>query len=193
MSEIATIEPVSFTKGETVVWRKCLPDYPASSWTLKYYFRGAATGIDVTATQYLGGDDFLITITASANTLDPGDWFYQAYVTSGSEKYLVADGKVTVKASLSGATSVTVDLRSETKKILDAIRATIAGKATKDQQEYEIRSGESLRRLKSLMWADLVEAEKYYSAKYSREQQAERLRTGKGFFQTIKTRFTRPE
>lgn len=193
MSEIATSAPTSFTKGETVVWRKSFEDYPADTWTLRYYFRGSATGIDITATQYLSGADFLVTITAAANTLAAGVWYYQAYVTSGSEKYLVDDGQVTVLADLSVVNTTTFDLRSGTKIILDAIRATILGKASKDQQEYEIRSGDTLRRLKTLMWADLVEAEKYYAAKYAREQQAQRLKDGFGPFKTIKTRFTRPE
>jgi len=184
-------EPASFVSGETVKFKKSFTGYPASEWTLTYYFRGAATGINVIATA--DGDDYLVTISVVANTLAAGVWNYQSYLTKGSEKVLASHGTVEVLPSLTGTASTTFDGRSEVKKILDAIRATILGKATQDQLEYEIQSGNSMRRLRRMEWADLIAAETHYASLYAREQQAERLRKGSGFFKTIHTRFTKPQ
>ena len=182
-----TIEPASFVTGETVVWSKSFTDYPASEWALTYYFRGGSTGINVAAAA--DGDDFLVTITAAANTLAAGVWDYQAFLTKGSEKYLAASGKVTVKASLTGNEATTFDGRSQAKKILEALDAMIEGTASVNQKRYQINN----RELERYSLTELIALRTHYANLVAREQQAERLKDGKGFLKNIHTRFTRPQ
>ncbi len=65
MTDIPTTEPLSFHADDTVKWKKSLGDYPATSWTLKYFFVILTDQKIITASS--DGTDFLITITAEAS------------------------------------------------------------------------------------------------------------------------------
>lgn len=185
---IPTTEPLAFAGGETLKWRKFLTDYPATAgWTLKYYFRGPGAGFDEVATA--DGDDYLV-VVASATTapLVGGDWFWQGWIEKGAEKYLVASGQAKVTAALPASGS-TYDGRSSIKKILDAIDAMIQGKATQDQQEYQIGD----RMLRRYPIGELVELRKTYANLYTQEQQTAGQAKGRPLFKTVLTKFTTPE
>ena len=63
---IPTSEPDSLRIGDTWQWRReDLFDYPASAWTLIYYFRNATSHFDVTASA--DGSYFAVTV-AKATT-----------------------------------------------------------------------------------------------------------------------------
>jgi hypothetical protein len=186
---IQTFEPSTITAGETLQWTKELEDYPASEgWALKYYFRGVGAGFDVTATA--DGDAFSIIVSATTTaTMTPGLYYWQSEVSLSGEKRIVDSGQVEVKAGLAAiATSATYDGRSNAKKILDAIDAMIAAKATKDQQEYTIGN----RMLKRIPIPDLIALRTRYAQIYAREQRGEKLKQGAPFFKNVYTRFTRP-
>jgi len=65
MSDIPTTEPLSFRAGDTVKWKKSLGDYPATSWTLKYFLVIQSDQKIITASA--DGTDHLVTITAAAS------------------------------------------------------------------------------------------------------------------------------
>src|SRR5574340_367386 len=71
-----TNEPSALRAGDTWSWRReDLGDYPASSWTLKYYFRNSSAKFDATATA--DGDDFEVTVakaTTAGYTVGWYDW-----------------------------------------------------------------------------------------------------------------------
>lgn len=75
------------------------------------------------------------------------------------------------------------------KQILDAIDAMLLGKATLDQQEYQIGD----RQLRRIPIPDLLTLRETYARLYSQEQQAARLTKGGPFFKTVLTRFGTPE
>lgn len=193
-AELPTYEPREIATGETPKWTKSLDDYPAGEgWALDYYFRGAGTGFDVAAVS--DGDDFTISVPAASTTaLTPGNYFWQAWVSKGGEKYQVGAGAVTVTQGFASvAAATTVDNRSEAKKIIDAIDATLEGRATTDQQQYQISGGGGYRMLMKIPVGELIVLRKHYAGIYARERRRARVRRGGALFSTVKVRFDKPK
>lgn len=182
-----TAEPRTFAAGETVVWSKDLDDYrPGDGWALAYHLRGPGQ-LNQTADAQADGS-FLVTLTAEATSaLAPGTYYFQGWVTKGAEKHMVSSGRFEVAQGLSEALE-SFDGRSEVKKILDAVDAMLKGKATLDQQEYQINN----RSLRRIPVTDLLDLRKYYAALYAQERRRERVKKGKPFVQTIGVRFDKP-
>ncbi|HEV2706251.1 MAG TPA: hypothetical protein VGV59_10030 [Pyrinomonadaceae bacterium] len=180
-----TAEPREIVAGAQLEWTKELDDYPASEWTLTYYCRGTGTGFDAIAVA--DGDTHVLTVPAADTAaMTPGVYYWQAWVEKGGEKFVVASGQVTVKKGFASvATGVAVDERSQAKKILDAIDAMMLGKATLDQQEYQINN----RALKRIAPERLLELRKYYAGLYATERRRARVRAGRTLFQTVNVRF----
>ncbi len=190
MAELPTNAPAAFVAGTTQKWRKTFPDYPSSAgWSLTYAFRSANGGAEASldATAAADGSGFIVTIGASTTeSLLAGTYFFRAFVEKSGEKYLVDSGETKIEATW--VTDQQVDGRSQAKRILDAIDALIAGTATTNQKRYQINN----RELERYPLTELIALRTHYANLVAREQQAERLRDGKGFFKTIHTRFTRP-
>lgn len=179
---IAAIEPISFTKGDSLSWCKMLSDYPASSWALTYYIRGTAS-LDVVATS--DGDTHVVSLTtAQTATLDAGDYWWQAKASKGADIVTVASGQFTVFPSLND-TVAGHDGRSHVKRTLDALEAMIEKRATLDQQSYSI-NGRSLSRMtmdEILAWADK------YRRFYRDELRQLGVQQGLGRGRNVKIRF----
>lgn len=181
--------PSQFTSGESLAWEKSYSDYPADDgWTLTYYFRGAGKGFDVTATA--DGKKFEITVEASDTAeMTAGSYSYQAFVTDGTENIEVDEGKISVLPSLSGiSVNDTHDGRSEFQIILDAIDATLKGKATKDQLSYSIGD----RELRRYDITDLLKLRDKYQQLVNQEILSEKRKKGLGLSTKYYTRFNRP-
>ena len=187
---VPTFEPHAIIVGETLAWSKSLLDYKASDgWALTYNFRGAGAGFDVAATA--DGDSFQIIVAATTTgTMAQGVYYWQAWVTRGSEKYLVAEGQAPVRHSLASiATSDVVDDRSQIKKILDAIDALIAGRLIDDVDQYMIGT----RQLKHIPVEQLISLRTKYAQLYAQERRRDALKDGAPYFKNIYTRFQRPQ
>jgi hypothetical protein len=186
--DVPTFEPREIAIGETLEWTKDLEDYPASLWTLTYYFRGAGPGFDAVATA--DGDAHAITVPASTTAnLVAGAYYWQAWAVSGSEKHMVDSGQATVKQGFNTVTtSTTVDRRSKVKKILDAIDDLIAGRAVKDVQQYMIGN----RQLMHIPAEQLLSWRRYYAQLYANEQRRAKAKKGRPFFSNINVEFTKP-
>lgn len=189
MGDVSKREPREFTAGETVTWSKSLEDYSAADgWALDYYFRGAGS-FDVSAEAQADGS-FLAIIGADTEA-QPGTYYFQGWVTKGGEKHVVARGECKVLTGLSGDVDA-YDGRSNAKKIVDAIDAMIAGKASLDQQEYTIGEGDSTRALKRIPIPELIKLRETYARMVARERRRERTRRGGTLMQDMKVRFNRP-
>lgn len=191
--ELPRVEPREITAGETPRWRKTLRDFPASEgWALNYYFRGPSAGFGVACTA--DGDDFVAAVAdGDTDALPPGTYYWQAWATKGAEEYQVASGSARVVMGYQFVTANTpVDERSTVKKILDAIDALVRGKATRDQQEYRIGTGDSMRMLQRIPPSELIQLRREYARLYAAERRAARVRRGGTLFSTVKVRFNRP-
>lgn len=191
MAEIPLDEPVSFTAGDTVSWRKLLADYPATDgWVLSYAFRApAGAGLDVTAAA--DGAGFLVTLTAwQTAAFAAGVLYWQARVTRSMEVHSVDTGQCVVQPSLSAtATTAAFDGRTPLQKDLDAVRSAIRALLTGGAvQEYSI-GNRSLRRY-SLQ--ELQTLESHLVQQVAREQGAARLSAGGPFFKSLNYRLERP-
>lgn len=191
MSTTRITEPTQFTQGERLAWTKTLADYPASEWTLKYYFRTAAgPGFNVTATA--SGDDHLAEVAASVTSgVGTGRIDWQAWVTEIADTdnvQQIESGYATVKLGFDPAKTAKVDLRTPAKIALDSIDAAMEAFATSDIQEYEISTPSGSRRVKRSARADLLSLRKYYGGRVALEEAAERARTTGKFGRSVNVR-----
>jgi hypothetical protein len=174
-AETPTNEPKELRAGVTWEWdRNDLSDYPATTWTLKYWFKrqGGTDKFSITASA--SGSNFAVSV-AAATTLAyvADDYTWVAVVTAGSEVFEVDHG--TMKILPRYDQDVALDDRTHAKKVLEAIEAVLESRATKDQEEYTIGT----RSLKRTPLKDLIALRDKYKAEVFGEQLAENARNGK--------------
>lgn len=188
MSTILNQEPATLVAGSTATWKKEDSDYtPSDGFTLIYYFRGNAVGasFSVVATTSTSGDYWEATITnAKTEGLPVGAYGWQAQISDGTNKHIIGSGTLLLQADFAD-TDAPYDPRSQTKRILDAINATIEGRASSDQLSYSI-AGRSLTKMSP---ADLITLRSHYASLYAQELREERTAQGGGFFRTVKVKF----
>ncbi len=187
---IPTKEPDIFVVGDTVKWNRTdLSDYPATTWTLTYYFYNSSKSFSVAATA--DGSTYSVVISATTSAgYTAGDYKWDAYVSYGTERYKVDTGYVTLKANSGALTGGTgYDYSSTIKKIFDAIEAVIYGRASKDQSSYTI-AGRTLERTPI---ADLIRLRNFYKSELERELAAEKINLGDTPAGKIRVRFRDPE
>jgi hypothetical protein len=142
---VPTTEPAALRAGDTWVWRReDLGDYPASTWTLTYYFRNATSHFNVTASA--DGDAFAVEV-AGATTAGyaPGkfDWF--AFVSDGTDRHQVGEGRFEVKPDVANA--VPYDGRTFARRMLDYVEAALENRASSDQLDV-IEAQLDMRKIK---------------------------------------------
>jgi len=171
---IPTKEPVVFTAGNTIKWTKSLASYsPDDSWALTYALVIAGNLKEITATNN-GNGSFLAAISAADSAAYPaGIYHWQAYVTKNGERYEVGHGRLEVKPNFASKTTG-YDNSSHVKNVLDALEATILGKASKDQISYTI-NGTTVARMTS---EELIKWQNHYKILYKQELQAESINNG---------------
>lgn len=169
-------EPDELVVGSLWAWTR--PDitlaYPTASYTLKYRLSQQETpfaSIDITASK--DTDAHAVTHTEALGS-PAGQYSWQAVVVrdSDSAEVVVDRGFLKVIAALSGG-----EASSWVFKVLTAIRATLQGTASKEQQEYQIGG----RTIISRPIGDLLMLEKEFSKRWNREQaDADRQRGRRG-------------
>lgn len=184
--QILSRMPEEFTLGDTIKFKKTLGDFPFSeSWTLTYYFvkEDGSTGelFDVEATQYESTEDYLITI-ASDETSDraAGAYSWRAKVTKSGETSTIEMGSITLNPSYAEV----VDTRSDACKIVAAIDASLAGKASPEQKKLKIKD----REVEKYDTGQLLQLRTHYSTICQREKTAELLAQGKANPNKTRTR-----
>ena len=168
-----TSEPSALYAGDTINWLISCADYPATSgWTLKYK-AVSSTGYFAITTTPSGADHLASVAMATTAAYTPGNYTLTKYVESITELVTLAELLLTVRPAFSGKTAA-YDARSHVKKVLDAIEATLEGRAAVDQLELTI-DGTTLKRMPI---EQLITLRSTYAAEYQRELQAERLNAG---------------
>jgi hypothetical protein len=177
-AEIPRNEPPEARAGLTWQWRRedLASDYPASTWTLTYWFKKTgSTGANFSIAASADGDNFAVSVAAATTgAYTAGDYTWAAIVTAGSEAYEIDRGRLKLLAKYSAAANL--DDRSHARKALEAIEAVLENRATVDQQEYSIGS----RMLKRMPAKDLLEFRDYYRGQVAMEDMVERARNGQG-------------
>ncbi len=132
---IATKEPTEITAGDTIVWSRSFPDFPASAWTLTYRLlaRAGLAPRDFGGTA--SGDDHLVNLQASFTLLfSPGDYVLQGFITDGTNRYQVYKGALKVLPD--PATVDSLDSRTFLEKALEQIEAMILEGAIRAPIEF---------------------------------------------------------
>ena len=176
--------------GDTIKWDADWPDYlPADSWSGFYELVNAAGTIDAQVTGSTNGSYHRFEIAAGVTTAwsaNAGELFYIGYVSKAGERFTLDRGSLIVRADLE--VTATHDGRSHVKTVLDAIEATIEGRASKDQESYSI-NGVSLARTPL---AELIDLRLKYLAEYETEKRKLAIEKGEGHSGRVRTRFARP-
>ena len=187
-TDIPEKEPVTFFKGETVVWKRTDigADYSPSShsmvWEASLETNGS-TRFSATVTE--SGTEYTFTLDNS-NTANytAGDYFWVLKVlqTSDSETLVIDSGKITVKDNFFATTG---DTRSHAKLMLEKIESILEGRADADVSSYSIQG----RSLSKISIAELLQWRDYYKAEYQKE--VARFRTGnkEGSGRVVKVQF----
>lgn len=177
-SDVPRNEPPEQRAGTTWQWRRedLAPSYPASTWTLKYWFKKTgSSGANFSITASADGDNFAVSVLAATTAAyTAGDYSWSAQVTSGAEAYEVDRGRMKVLARYDQAANL--DDRSHARQALEAIEAVILSRASKDQEEYQIGG----RMLKRTPIEDLLKLRDKYRGEVAMEDMAERIRNGQG-------------
>ena len=179
----ATVEPLSFTAGDTVAWQRTLDDYPASVWTLQYTLINSTAKYTVNASA--AGDVHEVTIAAATSAnYTPGTYTWMATVTYSGTRHTIGTGTVTVARNLAAAT--TYDTRTSARKALDAMDALLETYGSKAYlQEYDING----RRQKFQTPGDFLAFREKLRAEVRREENAERIAAGLAPHNQISVRF----
>jgi hypothetical protein len=176
--------PAELIAGDLWSWVRTLSDYPAPTWTLTYYFENSGRSFSVIATT--SGTGFAASATAATTTsYAPGRYRWRARVTNGAEAYTVESGWLVVRAN--PAAAGTYDARSHVRKVLDAIEATIEGRASNDQLSMSI-AGRSISRTPM---TELVTLREKYLAFVADEENAEDVAAGLGSKKRVFVRMSR--
>lgn len=184
--EIPTIEPSSVRAGDTVTWLKSLANYPASLWTLYYRLVSPTAKIDITATA--SGDSHLVSVLpATSDEWIAGDYAYVAWVSDGTDRVTLGQGKITVLPDLAALTAAGHDTRTHAKKMLDAIDAALLSLSSGERMavvEAEVQA----RRFK-YDFTGLMNLRNLFAAQVRAEENAERVSLGLGSRNKLNVRF----
>ena len=185
---IPTTEPTEFVRGDTVKWIKRLNDYlPADGWQLNYSFSGEGRKLSAAGTDN-GDGSHAVTISATESAKFPaGDYVWQAAVSKSGERYTVSAGRISVKPDISDVASG-YDGSSHIKKVLDALEATLEGKASHDHKEISLPGGQSISKLTP---EEVIKWHSHYQRLYKQELDAEKIARGEQLGGRIVTRFGR--
>ena len=173
MTTTPTTEPARIIAGDTSKWLKTLADYPASAgWALVYTLINATAKITINATAQ--GDDHLATASAATTAAwEAGTYTWRAQVSKAGEVYTVGTGQIVVEPSFSVDT---LDSRTPSKVMLDAVEAVMLKTASSNVQEYEIAG----RRLKHYSMGELLQLRDRLRGEVAREQAATNAANGTG-------------
>ncbi|PIQ26137.1 hypothetical protein COW64_12390 [bacterium (Candidatus Blackallbacteria) CG18_big_fil_WC_8_21_14_2_50_49_26] len=172
MDQIPTTVPVNVTAGDTLQWRISLADYPSSAgWVLNYRLINSGGKYDIASAA--DGDDHLISVDAATSAAyAAGTYSWQAYVTSGSQRFTVANGSIIIKPNLA-AQSSGLDTRSHAKKMLAAIETWLESRDP-GVAEYQIAG----RVMKYIPKNELIALRSRYQHEVRAEEAADRINNG---------------
>lgn len=136
---IRTSVPAELVAGDTWRWTRDFADYPAGTWTVTYYFENERKQFSKAAT--VSGTAHAVQIDATDTTgYPPGRYRWFARAVSGSIVETIDGEDGWLEVLPNPAATGTRDLRTWSRRALDAVLAAIEGKATSAQQSFSIAS-----------------------------------------------------
>lgn len=140
--------PASFVAGDSWRWLRGLGDYPATTYTVTWYFENGAFNFNAVGTA--SGTSHSVTIaaaTTSAYTPGRYRWYARAVdIATGLIKEIVKDEDGWLDVIADPAAAGNFDRRTWARRTLEALEATIEGRASQDQLSMSV-AGRSISRL----------------------------------------------
>jgi len=168
------------TAGDTWSWTRELADYPAPTWTATVYFAQSSGSFEATATADDVAHAFSITAATTASKA-AGKYKWSLRVSDGTNAYTVEEGWVEVLAN--PAASGGRDPRSWARRTLDAVEATLEGRATDGQLAHTIKD----RSISRIPIPELIDLRNKLRAEVKTEERG----NDAGLGRNMKTRFSR--
>lgn len=135
--------PTELVIGDTWRWTRDYSDNPAPTWAVTFFFDSPSGSFNVAATA--SGAMHAVTIAAATTgALKSGRYRYAARASNAGVLETVETGWLNVIQSAAAAAKA--DHRSWARRALDAVQATIEGRASSDQQAMSI-AGRSISRM----------------------------------------------
>lgn len=188
MPDIPLEEPTEITQGLTAKWTRedLVSDYPATTWTLTYYFVGPTAWSKAASAD---GSNFDVTISATETAaLLPGRYKLYGRVSAAGELYEVYNADLVVNED-PAAMEMGQEQRSWARICRDNLRAAVQGSSDSFILNYSIGgAGRTIGKMSAderIKWLD------YFEAKVLREEQAALAAAGKPTGRNILVRFTR--
>ena len=162
------VEPKSFFAGDRIAWKRSdlHATYNNALFALSYVARLEDGSQSLILNATASGTDYLVEIPSSTTaTYTSGTYHWSAYITriSDSERISIQSGQWVAQPNKSTSTA---DLRSHSKKVLDAIEAVLENRATLDQTSIKIAGKELI----NTPIPDLLLLLKKYKNDYLNEQ-----------------------
>lgn len=181
-ASVPTQEPTQINAGDTAKWSKDLPNYlPSDGWLLSYTLVNAAQRIAFSSSA--SGANHLVNVAAASTAAYvAGKYDYRGLVTKAAEVFTVSSGRITINPAFG---AVALDARSQARKQLEAVEATLEGRATSATAEYEIAG----RKMKYIPIPELLQLRDRLRADVAREDSASRMAAGLGQPGRIYVRF----
>ncbi len=180
MGERMGLVPERISAGVNLDFRVTKTAYPAPDWAVSLILRGPAA-IDVPAVAADRQHHFKVSAPVTSEWA-PGVYWWVLRATRGDDVVQIDEGQLTVELDLAVA-AAGFDGRSHAERVLRAIEAVIEGRASLDQQSYQINN----RSLARTPIPDLLLLRDRYRAELRREKMAAQ---GKGLLgRQVKVRF----
>lgn len=146
--------------GDTILWEETIDDYPVSTHTIKYLLQQSDEAPTET-THAISGLNHKFTLAVPSTG---GKYKFQkkAILISDSSQITIDTGYVDIEATLAEGTNN----KTYNQQVLDALRASLLGRATREQSKLEI----SGRAIEYLTLQELNDQIENYEAKVEAEE-----------------------
>lgn len=143
-----TTEPARIVAGDTAIWLKTLPDYPAGDgWVLTYTLVNSDQRQTIVCSA--SGDQHLAQVAAATTAAwAPGDCALRGQVALSGDVRTVVEQRVTIAPAYGAA----ADSRSPARRQLEAVEAVIESRASSAVLSYSIGG----RQLQNIPITDLL-------------------------------------
>lgn len=182
------IEPIDIVAGDSILFTRTLPLYPASGgWSLQYALRGVSGSAINFVSQALGDDHQVSLLGNLTAGWAPGVYSAQGYAVNGNDRHTIFEGFIRIRPNLA-VEDADYDTRSHAKRVLDLIEQVMEGRATDDVLDSTIE-GVVIRRLPV---DQLILLRDRYRAEYKAEVARAKVKDGRATGRLIFARFSRP-
>jgi hypothetical protein len=135
---ILSAVPLTVVAGDSWRWTRDFADYPAPTWTVTYYFENELKQFSSAATA--SGTSQAVSIDATTTgAVPPGRYRWFARAVNGSIIETIPNENGWIEVQPDPSKTGTRDLRSWARRALDAVLATLEGKASSGQQTFAIK------------------------------------------------------